>query len=133
MSRSERIAASLIFGLAALAQTPAQRPPDTQLPPEEDVVEAPKEYVFNPVQSKREVEVGLQYFRKANYKAAAMRFTEATKWNDGNSEAWLRLAEAEAKKKNSKGERAALEKYLELVPEPRNKAEIRKRLAKLKS
>ena len=96
-------------------------------------MEAPKEYVFNPVQSKREVEVGLQYFRKANYKAAAMRFTEATKWNDGNPEAWLRLAEAEAKKKNSKGERAALEKYLELVPEPRNKAEIRKRLAKLKS
>ena len=59
MSRSERMAASVVFALAGLAQTPAQRPPDSQLPPEEDAVEAPKEYVFNPVQSKREVEVGL--------------------------------------------------------------------------
>ena len=133
MSRSERIAASLVFGLAALAQTPAQRPPDSQLPPEEDAVEAPKEYVFNPVQSKREVEVGLQYFRKANFKAAAMRFTEATKWNDGNAEAWLHLAEAEAKKKNPKGEAAALEKYLQAAPEARNTTEVRKRLAKLKT
>lgn len=133
MSRSERIAASLVFGLAALAQTPAQRPPDSQLPPEEDAVETPKEYVFNPVQSKRELEVGLQYFRKANYKAAAMRFTEATKWNDGNAEAWLHLAGAEAKKKNPKGEAAALEKYLQVAPEAKNATELRKRLAKLKS
>ncbi len=126
------MAAAFAFALASFAQTPAQRPPVSQLPPEEDAGEAPKDYVFNPVQSKREVEVGLLYLHKGNFKAAASRFTEATRWNDGNAEAWLHLAEAEEKKKNPKGERAALQKYLELAPEARNTAEVRKRLGKLK-
>ena len=131
MSRSAQIAAGIVLAWAAFAQTPAQRPPDTQLPPEEDAVETPKEYVFNPVQSKREVEVGLQYFHKGNFKAAANRFSEATKWNDGNAEAWLRLAEAEEKKKNLKGEREALERYLQVAPEAKNAAEIKRKLARL--
>src|SRR5947209_14112585 len=99
MSRARRtlvpvgiLAVRLLVG----QQTP---PPDkTELPPEEDAaINAPKEYGFNPVQSKREVAVGLLYFKKGNYKAAAARFQEATRWNDGNQEAWLRLAEAEEK------------------------------------
>lgn len=139
---------ALLVGLAAMAQTPPQPPavprtppsqtpnpqtPTPELPPEEDVVEKPKEYVFNPVQSKREVEVGLQYFHKGNFKAAANRFGEATKWNDGNTEAWLRLAEAEEKTKNVKGEREALEKYLQLAPDAKNAADLKKKLAKLGS
>ena len=125
----------MLLASIAFAQTPPQKPPDPQgtpqLPPDEDAVTAPKEYVFNPVQSKREVEVGLQYFHKGNFKAAANRFTEATKWNDGNAEAWLRLAEAEEKEKNVKGEREALAKYLQLAPEAKNAAELKKKLAKL--
>src|SRR4051812_47426277 len=104
MSRGTRIAGMLFLGCMAWAQTPPPKPVEPQLPPEEDVGDVPKEYAFNPVQSKREVEVGLQYFHKGNYKAAANRFSEATKWNDGNADAWLRLAEAEEKKKNVKGE-----------------------------
>jgi predicted Zn-dependent protease len=135
MSRGTRIAGAMLLAWIAFAQTPPQKPPAPQvvpeLPPDEDAVAVPKEYVFNPVQSKREVEVGLQYFHKGNFKAAANRFSEATKWNDGNAEAWLRLAEAEEKEKNVKGEREALAKYLQLAPEAKNAAEIRKKLAKL--
>jgi tetratricopeptide (TPR) repeat protein len=133
MSRSPCIACGLLVAFVALAQTPPQRPPDPALPPDEDVTAAtPKEYVFNPVQSKREVEVGIQYFHKGNYKAAANRFLEATKWNEGNADAWLRLADAQEKQKNAKAEREALEKYLELMPDAKNAAEIKKRLAKIK-
>ena len=62
----------------------------------------PKEYSFNPVQSKKEVTVGEFYFKKGDFKAAAGRFREATKWNDGNAEAWLRLGDAEEKLKMPK-------------------------------
>src|ERR1700746_1490318 len=123
MSRGTRIAGAMLLAWIAFAHTPPQKPQEPELPPDEDAVVAPKEYVFNPVQSKREVEVGLQYFRKGNFKAAANRFTEATKWNDGNAEAWLHLAEAEEKEKNVKGEREALAKYLQLAPEAKNAAE----------
>lgn len=145
MSCSMRIRGALLVTWAGLAwaglmsaglaqippATPPQQPADPQLPPDEDKIETPKEYVFNPVQSKREVEVGLQYLHKGNYNAAANRFSEATKWNDGNAEAWLRLAEAEEKKKNAQGERTALEKYLQVAPDAKNAADIKRKLAKL--
>ena len=103
-----------------------------QLPPAEDKSKTEAEtYAFNPVKSKKAVEVGEFYFKKADFKAAAARFIEATKWNDGNAEAWLRLAEAEEKTKNVKGEREALAKYLQLAPEAKNAAEVKKKLAKL--
>jgi predicted Zn-dependent protease len=133
MSRGIRIYGALLLAWIAFAQTPPPKPAEPELPPDEDAVTAPKEYAFNPVQSKREVEVGLQYFHKGNFKAAANRFTEATKWNDGNAEAWLRLAEAEEKEKNVKGEREALAKYLQLAPEAKNAGELKKKLAKLGS
>ena len=60
------------------------------------------------------------------------RFREATKWNDGNSDAWLRLGEAEEKNKDSKAARDAYEKYLKLAPDAKNASEVRKKLEKLK-
>ena len=119
------------------AQTPAPVPPAAektdaaQLPPEEDRSEAPKEYSFNPLQSKKEVTVGEFYVRKADYRAAAIRFREATKWNDGNADAWLRLGEAEEKNGNLKDAREAYQKYLQLSPDAKNAGEIRKRIGKL--
>jgi predicted TPR repeat methyltransferase len=61
-----------------------------------------------------------------------MRFTEATKWNDGNSEAWLRLGETEEKLKDPKTAKEAYTKYLELASDAKNAGEIRKKLQKLK-
>jgi tetratricopeptide (TPR) repeat protein len=120
------------------AQSPPSAPPEptiqepTQLPPEEDGDLKTEQYSFNPVKSKRDVAVGLEYFKKGNYKAAADRFTTATKWNEGNADAWLRLGEAEEKRGNTKAARAAYSKYLELSPDSKNASEVKKRLEKLK-
>src|SRR5580700_8226764 len=73
-----------------------QATPD-QLPPEEDKPKNKQDYAFNPVRSNKEITVGEFYFKKSDFKAAAGRFKEATRWNDGNAEAWLRLGEAEAR------------------------------------
>jgi tetratricopeptide (TPR) repeat protein len=113
--------------------TPAagQISPD-QLPPEEDKAKIQKQYSFNPVQSNRELGPGEFYFKKGDFKAAAGRFREATKWNDGNAEAWLRLGDAEAGMKDTKAAQEAWEKYLQLAPKAKNAAEVRKKIERVK-
>src|ERR1700679_1402461 len=103
---------------AAAQQPPAPKPPDedkpqdaVQLPPEEDKSAQPKDYAFNPLQSKKEVTVGEFYFKKGDYRAAAGRFSEATKYNTGNAEAWLRLGDSEDRMHDAKATREAYEKY----------------------
>ena len=101
-------------------------------PPEEDTSLAPKEYSFNPLQAKKDITTGNYYLKKGSYRAAAGRFAEATKWNDGDSEAWLKLGETEEKLKDHKAAKEAYAKYLELAPEAKNSEEIRKKMEKLK-
>ena len=122
--------AALALALSLSAQQPPQQ--DVQLPPEEDKAEIPKQYVFNPLQSKKEVTVGEFYFKKGDYRAAAIRFREATKWDDSNSEAWLRLGETEEKNHSPKTAREAYLKYLQLAPEGKPAPEVKKRLDKLR-
>jgi len=105
---------------------------EEQAPPEEDENLQTKEYSFNPLQAAKELRVGNYYFKKGSYNAAMMRFREATKWNGGLSEAWLRLAEAAEKQKDTKSAREAYSKYLELEPQAKNADEIKKKLAKMK-
>jgi len=102
------------------------------MPPEEDTTVATKEYAFNPLQAKKEITVGNEYFKKHSYRAAAGRYTEATKWNSGEPEAWLRLGEAQEKLKDMKAAREAYSKYLELASDDKRADEIRKKLEKLK-
>ena len=96
------------------SKPPAQQPqqPVEQEPPEEDANLKPKEYTFNPLQANKELQVGIEYFRRRSYKAAAGRFREATNWNPNLAEAWLRLGEAEEKRKNRKDAKDAYAKYL---------------------
>ena len=101
-------------------------------PPEEDTSLTTKEYAFNPLQAKKDITTGNYYFKKGSYRAAAGRFVEATKWNDGDTEAWLRLGEADEKLKDQKAAKEAYEKYLELAPDAKNAAEIRKKIEKWK-
>jgi len=124
----------VVLASAAAAQAPKDPPPpeENQLPPEEDKAKLTEEYSFNPVKSNKDVSVGEFYFKKNDYKAAAGRFREATKWNDGNAEAWLRLGDAEDKMHDAKAAREAWEKYLMLAPDAKNAAEVRKRLERLK-
>jgi tetratricopeptide (TPR) repeat protein len=103
-----------------------------EVPKEEDENLSAKEYSFNPLQAEKEVRVGEYYFKKGSYRAAALRFREATKWNQGYGEAWLRLGETAEKQKDTKTAKEAYAKYLEVVPDAKDAAEIRKKLEKLK-
>jgi tetratricopeptide (TPR) repeat protein len=115
---------------------PQSPPPSTKEEPlkEEDESLAPtdEEYSFNPLQAEKDLRVGNYYFKKGSYRAAALRFRRATKWNDGFAEAWLRLGEAEEKQKDAQAAKEAYAKYLDLSPDAKNAAEIRKKLEKLK-
>jgi tetratricopeptide (TPR) repeat protein len=118
-----------------LKKRPSEEPKTSDkeyVPPEEDTAIAVTEYSFNPLQAEKELRTGNYYFHKGSYRAAAMRFREATRWNDGSSEAWLRLGEAEEKLKDGKAAREAYTKYLGMATDAKNADEIRKRLRKLK-
>ena len=103
-----------------------------EVPPEEDTSLAVKEYAFNPLQAENELKIGNFYFKTGKYRSAAMRFQEATKWNQGYSDAWLRLGETEEKLKDPKAAKEAYTKYLELASDAKNASEIRKKVQKLK-
>src|SRR2546426_12644721 len=108
----------LLLVLATLAR--AQQAPqkkDEQAPPEEDEALVPKEYSFNPLQAAKELKVGNYYFKKGNYRAAAQRFQEATKWDGTLAEAYLRLGEAKDKQHDRKAAVDADTKDLEIAPE----------------
>jgi tetratricopeptide (TPR) repeat protein len=117
--------AALCLALPLFAQ---QQPPE---PPEEDETLAPKEYSFNPIQAQREMQVGNFYFKKGSYRAAAGRFLEATKWNPGLAEAYLRLGETYEKLKEVDQARQAYQKFLELDPKHKQANEVRKKLKAL--
>ena len=124
---------TLLYGDDLKKERP-QPPPSTkeETPPEEDESLSVREYSFNPLQAEKEIRVGNYYFKRGKFRAAAMRFREATKWNGGNSEAWLRLGEAAEKNKDADVEKEAYAKYLELAPDAKDAPEIRKKIAKLK-
>lgn len=119
----------LAFALsAALGAHLGARQQQPQEPPEEDESLIEREYSFNPLQAAKEVQIGNFYFKKGSYRAAAARYLEATKWNEGFAEAWRRLGEAREKLKDDKGARAAYRKYLELEPQGKHAAKVRKKL-----
>jgi len=139
-----KLALSVILASALGAQQP--KPPDSkdpnpktrdsktqdpkvEEPPEEDESLAPKVYSFNPLQAAKEVRIGDYYFKKKSYKAAALRFREATRWNANLAEAWLKLGEADEKLKDSAGAREAYAKYVELAPDAKEAESIRKKLS----
>ncbi len=128
-----RWAIALLFAGLAAGQQQDLKPPPVDLPPDEDAAaHKTEEFTFNPVKSNRDVSVGMFYFRtKKDYKAAAERFRSATKWNDGNAEAWLWLGEAEEKLPDPKAAREAYTKYLQLAPDAKNAGDVKKRLARL--
>jgi tetratricopeptide (TPR) repeat protein len=111
---------------------PAATSDKEEVPPEEDTALAKDDFSFNPLQAAKEIEAGNYYFKKGSFLAAAGRYKNATRFNEGNSEAWLKLGEASEKLKDRRQAHEAYAKYLEVSPEAKNAAEIRKKLAKLK-
>ncbi len=123
----------LLFASAALsfaiAQPPKRPPPPVvEEPQEEDESSKPKEYTLNPLQAEKEVRIGNYYAKKGAFKAAAARYREATMWNPSSSEAFLKLAEARERLADWKAAKAAYEKYLELEPDSKSAASIRKKI-----
>jgi len=123
--------AAALFGCVLSAQKPAA-PPVTQPaePPEEDESLAPKVYALNPVQSKKEIGAGDFYFKKPNYSAAAKRYLEATRWDPGSAEAFLKLGETREKLRQYGPAREAYMKYIELAEDPKEKDAVRKKMDK---
>ena len=138
---SRWLSALLLMACTAFADDPQKKheekqerakPQEEPPPPDEDAAATAKVYAFNPLQAQKEVRVGNYYFKKGSYRAAAQRFREATKWNPGYAEAWLRLAETDEKQNDGKGACHAYAKYLELQQDAKNAGEIRKKLEKMK-
>lgn len=128
------VACLLLFRLTLPAQPPTTPPPAEtieQEPPEEDPDRKPQEYSFNPLEAGRNMTAGNFYYKKGNYRAAFRRYVEATKWDPTSGEALLKLAAASEKLRDFAGARVAYAKYLEIDPEAKNAAEIKKRIAKL--
>lgn len=100
-----------------------------QQPPEEDESLKPKEYAFNPLEAQHDLDIGNYYFKRGNYKAAVSRFREATLWNPGFAEAYLRLGDSEEKLKDHDAANKAYTKYLELSPDGKEAEAIKKKLA----
>lgn len=129
-----------LAGWLCAQQAPPKPPPPE--PPEEDESLIEKEYAFNPLQAAKELEVGNYYFKRGSFPAAAKRFDEATKWNPQFAEAYYRLGEAREKVASAlKGDavaakrtselasaRAAYAKFLEVAPEDRRAATVKKKL-----
>jgi tetratricopeptide (TPR) repeat protein len=124
---------ALLGGVLGAQQAPPpkeQTPAKEQAPPEEDeTLQAKKEYAFNPLQAEKEVKTGEFYFKKGSFKAAANRFLEATKWNPGLAEAYFWLGEAEQKLKDTTAAHEAWSKFLELAPDGKRAAEVKKKMA----
>ena len=119
--------AACLLACILSAQKPAAPPPE---PPEEDESLLPKVYALNPVQAKKEIVAGDYYLKKPNYSAAVRRYLEATRWDPGSAEAFLKLGEAHEKLREYGPAREAYLKYIELGEDAKEKDAIRKKMAK---
>jgi len=117
----------LLLAAACFAQQPAPKPVE---PAEEDESFREKEYTFNPLQASKEFQTGNFYWKRGSWKAAALRFEEATKWNPGYGEAYLRWAEALEKMKERERAKEVFAKFLEVAPEHKRAPEVRKKIGK---
>jgi len=109
----------------AFAQVNPQAP---QEPPEEDEASRVKEYSFNPLQATKEFNVGNFSAKRGNWKGAALRYEEATKWNPGFGDAYLKWAEALLKLNEPAKAKEVWAKFLEVAPDHKKAAEIRKKV-----
>ena len=77
------------------------------------------------------MKIGDFYFKRGKYRAASLRFQEATKWDNNNADAFLRLGESKEKLHDKKAAADAYKKYLEIAPDAKESDDVKKRLAKL--
>ena len=124
------VAAILVTAWLRAQELPPPPPPRPQELPEEDEALKPKEYALNPLEAAKNVNIGNQYFKKGNYRAAVNRYKEASLWDPGSAEAFLKLGEANERVHDYAAAREAYTKYLELAPDAKDAGAIRNRMAK---
>ncbi|MDP8991119.1 MAG: tetratricopeptide repeat protein [Acidobacteriota bacterium] len=136
MTRAVLLTLFLALPLAAQdkPKPPAPPPPpgaQEQEPPEEDPDLKPKEYSFNPLEASRNITAGNFYFKKGNYRAAARRFLEASKWDPTSAEALLLLGGADEKLRDFSGARESYEKFVAMATDAKEIESVKKKLATL--
>jgi tetratricopeptide (TPR) repeat protein len=129
-----------VSGFAQQSKPPATPPPaptgapQEAEPPEEDESIKPKEYTLNPLQAVTEINVGDQHFKKGKYSAAVYRYLEASRWDPGSAEAFLKLGGAYEKLRDFSNAREAFGKFFELAKDDAKWTKevdpIKKRMAK---
>jgi tetratricopeptide (TPR) repeat protein len=117
---------------AANSSQQAPLPDEGNIPEEDETEHKETEYHFNPIRAKQEFDVGIVYSRTRNKpQAAAKRFREATLWNPGYTEAYLKLGEMEAKLNHKDEAHKAFAKVIQLAPDSKQAKEAKKLTAKL--
>jgi tetratricopeptide (TPR) repeat protein len=104
------------------------KPATEQVPPEEDEDFKKTEYTLNPLQSKKEFEIGQHYWRKGAFEAAKGRWQEAVSWDAGNSEALYHLGLAQEKLGLKDEARETWTKYLGQFANGKRAGDVTKRL-----
>jgi tetratricopeptide (TPR) repeat protein len=120
-----------VFG--QLKEREEKTDPNAALVEEDEDVVAPTEYVFNPIQAKRDLKVGDFYAKKGSHRAAVGRYLEATKWNPSFAEAYWKLARTREKLDQPVQALDAYRRYVELEPGNKQAREARKRIAEIEA
>ncbi len=129
---------ALLFAMggpaAAQLKERKQAPPPDQvsgLVDEDEDLLPGTEYVFNPIQAKKDLKIGDFYAKKGNHRAAVARYLEATKWNPQSAEAYWKVAEARDKLEQPAEALEAYRRFLEFESDGKRAAQARERVVEL--
>jgi tetratricopeptide (TPR) repeat protein len=111
-------------------------PDDATHPGSEDVPVIPSEGVtemkpWDPHAADKDVEVGLFYFKRSNYRAAEARFRDALYWQDNHAEATYRLAAVLEKERKNAEAQQYYRSYLKILPDGEFAADSKRALERL--
>jgi tetratricopeptide (TPR) repeat protein len=85
--------------------------------PPSDTTGVQEFHTFEPMKSKKDIDVGDFYFRRKNYKAALDRYKEALYYKENDALATYRIAVCQEKLGDKAEARMFYEQYLKLLPE----------------
>jgi len=88
-------------------------------------------YAFNPIQAKKDLQIGDFYAKKGNSRAAAGRYLEATRWNPQYAEAYWKLAGARDELGQNSHALDAYRSYLALEPNGKQAKQAQARIEQL--
>lgn len=78
---------------------------------------AVQEHPFNPMKSKKDIDIGDFYFRRKNYKGALERYKDALFYKDNDAVATYRVAVCEEKLGDRDEAQKFYEQYLKILPD----------------